>query len=680
MMLKIVNKKKRCVYAICILSTIFIAAEVLLMELVYYPIYTDSDSAGYFLAAGVALKEHTVIPQGYNHSSALGFESHVWLMPLFLALFKNIKGAVIVSNLLMLLCILLSSYMLLRSFKINRVFSYLCSLLSVLPLNLVVVELHIMSQYYLIQLIGAYITIGLFNYIGEERIKKKILICGIGGAISFLETLNGSRYIALIILPLVIVEGCLFYEFVSERLVSKNTSKDCIVRMFFLLCVGIGSGIGYIAYFIMTHFFSTYNDILGFTAIYDIEPESYVFFDRIKEIIRLWFKIWGFELNGQNMASLTGIETIICLLLPIQTVILSIKICINVKDKKTKYFACYAFGSLLIASFLMAIMDSISPTTRYFYFVLYHMLFLIPIYFSKINFKTVFLNFFNTLLSITVICFVILTQFNAIGNIKETWEMEKSGIMTTADYREDINEWLNQNGYEYGYATYWNANISTVLSDCRVKYAALTIGDDMNLYPFFGGMVREYYNSALYKGKAFIVLTHEEDSQVKQNLPSGWVETYHNDLFVVYGYAENPYDFSADLLQYFPVKGETIILESENFATQGNKTEGNIILENNDKGGYLIYGSDLIFPIDASYDIEYNFTISKKDVEPAGYIAVLANGAEEIARAEINGEDKVSMMLEEVPILADGSTVDFVIYLNPGCDAIFKDIAITRVR
>lgn len=602
-------------------------------------------------------------------------------MPFFLALFKSIKKAMIASNLLMLFFFFLSSYMLLRSFKVKRNISYFYSIFLTLPFNVIMVDMHVLSQYYLIQLIGMCVTISLFNYITEVNTIKKCAIMCLGGGISLFETLNGSRYVALIILPLALLGVYLLYEIGREKCLKHSIDKEYIARMLYLLAVGTGAGIGYIVYLVMTNHFSTYaGDALGFTAIYDLSMDPIVFLDRIKEIFYLWLIFWGFRLEGQNMASFKGLETLICLFMPILITILMVKIIIGSKDKKIKYFVYYIALSLAVSFLLMAIMESVIPTVRYLYFGLYLMLFLVPVYFQQRTLQDIISSFGDTILVIISICFIVLTQLSTVDGIKERWQMETSDVTTVADYREDVNNWLIEHEYQYGYATYWNANVGTVLSDCQVNYCGVYIGGDVQIYPFFGGAVREYYNSAAYKGKTFIMLTQDENIQMENTLPANWVEQYSNDMFIVYGYEDNPYDFSVELLQYFPVKGEVIILEGNNFFTQGTNTDNVISVEKNDAGAYLTYGPSMNFPIDAVYDIEYNFIVEKAAGEPSGYIAVTANGTEEIAREEFAGIGEFSLTLEDVSIHSDASMVQFIIYLNAGCEAMFKDIRIERVR
>ena len=494
------------------------------------------------------------------------------------------------------------------------------------------------------------------------------------GALSFLEALNGSRYVSLIVLPLALLGGMLLLEFVRKKATDRSFDQGGSARMIYLLCVGVCAGLGYIIYLVMTKSFSTYAGLLGIDIDYSLTNIC----SRIKEIINVWLTdCWAVDLNSFRTSALSGIKCIIFLLLSAQLLILPVKTLVQSKNKRTKYFAFYIIASFGVSFFLMAFMATVSVTARYFYFVQYCMLLLLPIFFHDRKGKP---GFYDVLLLITIVCFAVLSQFTIMKDMKEALQLRASGGMIEADYRDDINEWLMTNGYQYGYATYWNANIGTVRSDCNVEYCAISIVNDNSIYPWFGGMVRQYYHSADYKGKTFILLTKEENSRMKGGLPCGYVETYSNDLYIVYGYEENPYDFSAQLLQYFPVTKETVILEEKNFFTQGSRKDNNIIIKDSSYGGYLVYGPYISFPENTAYDVEYNFEVYHENNESSGYVAVIANDTEEIARAEIMGTGEVSMTLEDVPMRSEEALIQFVIYLDGGCDALFKDIRITRVR
>lgn len=88
-------------------------------------------------------------------------------------------------------------------------------------------------------------------------------------------------------------------------------------------------------------------------------------------------------------------------------------------------------------------MATVSVTARYFYFVQYCMLLLLPIFFHDRKGKP---GFYDVLLLITIVCFAVLSQFTIMKDMKEALQLRASGGMIEADYRDDINEWLMTNG------------------------------------------------------------------------------------------------------------------------------------------------------------------------------------------------------------------------------------------
>lgn len=680
-MIKFSRKKMNIL--LCVICSVVAIAEVLAVQLVYYHSFISSDLAGNFLAAYVGMREHSVIPSAYNHTSTLGFESHMWLMPFLLFVFQNIKIAAIISNLLMLFLFYLCSYMLFRSFEIDKTKAYLCALLFILPFNYFLLDMHVMSQFYLIQLIGACFTVALLNYAGNVSQKRFIVYCFLGALISFLEGLNGSRYIVYVTFPLAFVGFIFLFTLIRRKRIDNFWDMQIIHKGAFLMSAGLGAGGGYLAYLQLVKYYSTYYRILDSTFI-PVAGNIDFLCRRLRDSVYQWFVAVGVISDIGNMLSAKDIQSTVCIVFAVCLLVIPLKLCFSTQRDNLKAFAYFSVVSFASSLLFMTFVESIIITQRYWYFTEYYLFFLFTAYYlkRKKNLKEVLKNFGDTVLLVAGIMFILVSQTSELRRMWYTYQLDNSDIMTFADYEDDINEWLINNGYQYGYATYWHANSGTALAECQVVYAAISIGGDMNLYPWFGGMVRDYYQSANYTGKTFIMLTYDEEEQVKEILPAGYSEVYRNDLFILYGCDSNPFDFSVDLLQYFPVKGETIELGTVNFYTEGQIHDDAIALAADSIGGFLIYGPYVQFPIDGSYNVEYNFSVNNTgDGGSVGYVAVIAEGGGTIlAKKDIQEDGELSIVLDNVFIHTDDSAVEFVIYINPGCDAVFKDVKITRIR
>jgi hypothetical protein len=103
-------------------------------------------------------------------------------------------------------------------------------------------------------------------------------------------------------------------------------------------------------------------------------------------------------------------------------------------------------------------------------------------------------------------------------------------------------EYLTENDYDFGYATFWNANVMTELSDGRIE--AGTIGDDDFSSPYLWLTRRDYYLEGYHDGKCFLLITRSELASAekgnKKNLSiiRQGTKIYSNDQYVICSYPD----------------------------------------------------------------------------------------------------------------------------------------------
>ncbi len=98
-------------------------------------------------------------------------------------------------------------------------------------------------------------------------------------------------------------------------------------------------------------------------------------------------------------------------------------------------------------------------------------------------------------------------------------------------------EYLNQNGYWFGYGSHWNANILTEFSNGKIRCATIEDFDGLRIRPWL--TCRENGAEA-YEGKAFVILSNEEYGREKEFLAyaakHGGGVTYQNAQYKVFGF------------------------------------------------------------------------------------------------------------------------------------------------
>lgn len=105
-----------------------------------------------------------------------------------------------------------------------------------------------------------------------------------------------------------------------------------------------------------------------------------------------------------------------------------------------------------------------------------------------------------------------------------------------ADKRE-VAEFLTEEGYEFGYSTYWNGNIITELTNGRVEIANIANPDQMNFFRW--SSPGKYYESGYYEGKPFLLLTVQEAEEfVDAPAVREGERVYEDAFYIVYRYED----------------------------------------------------------------------------------------------------------------------------------------------
>ena len=105
-----------------------------------------------------------------------------------------------------------------------------------------------------------------------------------------------------------------------------------------------------------------------------------------------------------------------------------------------------------------------------------------------------------------------------------------------------VAAFLQEEDYTFGYATYWNANIITELTDGQVEVANLYKARDLD--EFHWSSPQKYYKDGYHSGKTFLLLTAQEAAECA-DLPvvtEGNV-VYRDEYYVVFHF-ENTEEFA----------------------------------------------------------------------------------------------------------------------------------------
>ncbi len=132
----------------------------------------------------------------------------------------------------------------------------------------------------------------------------------------------------------------------------------------------------------------------------------------------------------------------------------------------------------------------------------------------------------------SVLAACVLVLMSAVS-VKTIAGMEKNGIELNKNYQ--LAKVLEENGLEYGYATFWNSQAITVLSDSRVKVANTDINEN-GIAPAFYQSNREWFTEKEGVENYFVLVSDYELSILQQTDDWALFDAYIKDVLEIEGY------------------------------------------------------------------------------------------------------------------------------------------------
>jgi hypothetical protein len=125
----------------------------------------------------------------------------------------------------------------------------------------------------------------------------------------------------------------------------------------------------------------------------------------------------------------------------------------------------------------------------------------------------------------------------------ELWQDVK---YNDCEKRYGYMKFLEENDYDFGYATFWNASVTEYLADGKIKVGNLG-GEDGKVAPYEWLTPKSYYRAGFHKGKTFLLLARTEEAGM---LKGDFVVmedakcVYQDEYYAVYEGQQGMYIFS----------------------------------------------------------------------------------------------------------------------------------------
>ncbi len=521
---------------------------LLFINLFFQDHWLDSDMAAEMMFSKLLTETGHIFatPDWYYSTEFRFLYTHLVMAPLF-RIFTDWHTIRTITNLVFYGLLLVSYFYFLKPLKVSAKAAVLTSLFLFLPFSETMMTHMQIGNTYLSHVIIIFFCFGVFlrlcGLLSQKKGQKLIhlvfylfltLVCGI----------SGIRYLLALQCPLVLAAFLFCLRSESFGQLRRTPAKEQLTALLrcrefvylFYSLVGFASsivGYGINAFYISkqysfqtydaTNFISVYDGVFfdrlqnalvgfassivgyGINAFYISKQYSFqtydatnfisvydgVFFDRLQNALGALLMLFGY-IPDKGVISLRGVISVISFVF-IGIFVYCTVMCFK-RLKNERFFVVLFLVTAFLVNCFAFVFTTSTMVPRYYITVFMFVLPVLAFYFQSEK-----LVFDKAVVGLLLAgCLFLSTGKTVLSEITADKNASK----------RPVAEFLAENGYHFGYATYTNANIITELTDGTVEIANVWDPDALN--DFKWSSPAKYYKESYHTGSVFLLLTKEE--------------------------------------------------------------------------------------------------------------------------------------------------------------------------
>lgn len=422
----------------------------------------------------------------------------------------------VITNIVFYILMLGSFYFVCKPLQIKKRNIRLCALALLVPVSEAVMTHLQMGNTYMSHVILCFLTFGLFLRLSDQtchiKHKKSILygICYV--VLCVILGISGVRYMLDLLVPFVLAAMILCMQSKSFQRFRRQPSKEHFLlcaksgqaRYLYTAIVGAVTGcVGYlinILYISKTYQFQTY-DATNFIKVYGNEG---VFMERVQNAVGQLLQMFGY-IENKSFLSLRGLITMLAFVMIAGLGFAWYK-SLRYAQKKEELETEQEHRTITVlfagVSFVLHLFVFIFTTStmvdRYFIPIAIFFLLVLAIYmeWEELAFDRVALCM---VLGACLSLAGLKTYFSFLTNDKNA-------------SRYEVASYLVEEGYSFGYASYWNSNIMTEVSNGALEMANLWSLESLGDFKWSSKM--SSYEPK--EGKVFLIASKDELGALEQ--------------------------------------------------------------------------------------------------------------------------------------------------------------------
>ncbi|MBR1477176.1 MAG: hypothetical protein IJ608_04340 [Lachnospiraceae bacterium] len=491
---------------------------LIILNIFYYDHFLDSDMSAELIFSKLLAEEGRLIASNdwYYSTEFRILYTQLIMVPLFY-ITDNFHIVRAVTNIVTYILMLVSYFYMMKPFKVNRRLVAYTGAVLLIPFSETLVTHMQLGNTYMPHIILLFFAMGMYMrlsaYTGEIRALRRTVLLLFYITLSVILGMSGVRYLLALYAPLVTAsvihvakgdEFALFRESFGVSETGMPYLKRLIraeeVKYLFYAAVGTAAAVsGYIINSLVLgriYVFQTYGST-DFINIYD--PSGTELVKRLQNTLGSLLMLLGY-VPDKSVMSLRGIVSIGAFILTVLILVFAYRSARTTSGRRL-YMSIFFFSALFVNLFFFIFTDS-TLVPRYFITILSFALPLFCFYEENEDFK-----FDRALVALLLSVFIILGFAKTVYSFVTTDKNEKLKEAIAA---------IEGEGLDFGYATYWNANILTELSNGRVETANIRNVQDMQY--FIWSTPYKYYEDDYHEGRVFLLLNDEEELSLNESV------------------------------------------------------------------------------------------------------------------------------------------------------------------
>jgi len=464
--------------------------------------------------------------------------------PLFF-LFDSWHVIRVITNFITYLMLLISYFYMMKPFRVKMKIQILTAVILLLPFSETFITHVQFGNTYMPHMIIIFFGFGLFLRLADGKGGWKIrniihLSCYV--LLNIICGLSGVRYMLTLQVPLVLTAVVYVMrsgEFAGFRrkMNAMNTKKlfgdERLGYLASSLTGMLSALIGYVLNIVVIavkYDFQTYEET-NFISVY-----QGIFLERLRDTLGSLLMLFGY-IPDKGFLSIRGLITLLAFGMLAGIVFLLVRSGRLFKAEREKkgefshrrFLRCFLITAFLLNTFVFVFTTG-TIVPRYYLTVFIFVVPLLAVYFEEEKLA------FDRKAAVFILSFSLL--FATAKSVFSFITTDKN-----ADKRK-VSAFLVEAGYEFGYATYWNANIVQEMTDGRVELANINKIEELSFFEW--SSPKRYYDENYYAGEVFLLLTVQEAKVHKRESLIAEAEIVYEDEY----YQVLHFDSSAELFRY----------------------------------------------------------------------------------------------------------------------------------